>query len=518
MVSIDAAVHRPEGGTLDPDPADRRIGKQRSSLVDMRRLAVPSCARLLLPALVLGLLAATPVPASGFGMTHITAIAWEPEGQIGKVIIQLDGPVTYRTVASPTSIVVDMWAARHAEWRAQSVVHPYVQGVRINQITEDLARVRIDLWRPARYKTFVNDRSRTLAIVVIPPWMATSPLPDSVVYEQQRVRTGAGTTAVHVLRINPHDPNLEIRPTLAADMVSGTETTSIIATRHDAIAGINGGYFGGPGMPLGMVMIDGQLLSAPLPRRSVFALSRLGVPMILDFQFSGRMRTEQGLTLPVNAVNAPPQPGGIAIYTPDYGPLTPPSPAAIRVRRGLAEVQTSGKILIPSDGYVLTAASADAGLLSHVQPGTRVAVTLSISPDLEIVNALGGGPRLVKDGLAFVPFAWEWFSPRHTTRRYARTAVGITSAGKLLLVTVDGGNRRNTGMTLNELAEAMVQLGARDGMNLDGGGSATMVVGGRLANDPADGIERPIASALLILSKTAIHSPEDNAPEPRSGP
>lgn len=323
--------------------------------------------RLFLPALIVTFLAAAmPVPVSGFGTTHITAIAWEPDGEIGKVIIRLDGPVTYRTVASPTSIVVDMWQARHADWEARTMIHPYVQRVRLNQITDDLARVRIDLWRPARYKTFANEGSRTLSIVVIPPWMATTPLPSSVVYEQQRVRTGTGTTAVHVLRINPDDRLLEIRPTLAADMVSGTETTSIIATRHDAIAGINGGYFGGPGLPLGMILIDGHLLSAPLPRRSVFAISRWGKPMIDDFQLTGRARTEFGLTLPVNAVNAAPQAGGVAVYTPHYGPLTPPSEAAIRVVRGLVDQQTSGRILIPTDGYVLTAASADASMLWQI--------------------------------------------------------------------------------------------------------------------------------------------------------
>jgi exopolysaccharide biosynthesis protein len=45
----------------------------------------------------------------------------------------------------------------------------------------------------------------------------------------------------------------------------------------------------------------------------------------------------------------------------------------------------------------------------------------------------------------------------------------------------------------------MVQLGAIEAMNLDGGGSATMVVGGRIVNEPSDGRERPIGSALLVL-------------------
>src|SRR5439155_600379 len=362
------------------------------------------------------------VSAANSRAIHITDIAWEPEGQIGRVLIQLDGPVAYRPEASSSSIVVDLWQARHAQWRLPAVTHPYVRSVRINQLTDDLARVRIDLLRPARYKTFLREDTHQLIIVVIPPWMATSPLPTSVAYDRQRVRTGTGATTAHVLLVNPEDPTLEIRPALAADMVSGFETTSVIATRYEALAGVNGGYFGtSSGMPLGMVVIDGQLMTTPTDRRSVFVITRDGKPAIVPFEFTGRVVTVDRTSLWVSGVNHPPHAGGLAVYTRFYGPLTPPLQMAAVVRKDVVE---------------------------HL------------------------------------------------------TAVGITAGNKVLLVTVDGrGGRLNTGMTLREMAELMVQLGARDAMNLDGGSSATMVVGGRVVNDPSDGFERPIASALLVVHR-----------------
>jgi len=444
------------------------------------------------------------VSAANSSIVHITDIAWEAEGQIGKVVIQLDGPVAYRTEASSASIVVDLWQARHAQWRLPTVTHPYVRSVRINQITDDLARVRIDLLRPARYKTFLNEDSHTLTIVVIPPWMATSPLPNSVAYERQRVRTGAGLTTAHVLLVNPEDQTLEIRPALAADMVSGFETTSVIATRYEALAGVNGGYFGtSSGMPLGMVVIDGQLMTTPTDRRSVFVITREGKPEIVPFEFTGRVVTVGRTSLWVSGVNHPPHAGGLAVFTRFYGPLTPPVQMAAVVRNDVVEHLTSGRILIPQDGYVLGVNAGDAELITKfIRVGDRLWLRLDLSPDIEITSAVGGGPRLVKDGQAFVPFAWEWFSQRHAQERAPRTAVGITATNKVLLVTVDGRNgRQNTGMTLREMAELMVQLGARDAMNLDGGSSATMVVGGRVVNDPSDGMERPIASALLVLRR-----------------
>lgn len=467
-------------------------------------MSIRSVSRPLLSCLLAAALLVPQVSAAPSSPTHITDIAWETEGQIGRVLIQLDGPVAYRTEASSSSIVVDLWQARHAQWREQTMTHPYVRSVRINQLTDDLARVRIDLVRPARYKSFLREDSHQLIIVVIPPWMATSPVPSSIGYDQQRVRTSTGMTTAHVLLVNPEDPTLEIRPALAADMVSGFETTSVIATRYEALAGVNGGYFGtSSGMPLGMVVIDRELMTTPTDRRSVFIITRDGKPAIVPFEFNGRVLTADRTSLWVSGVNHPPHAGGLSVYTRYYGPLTPPLQMAAVVRNDVVEHLTSGRILIPQDGYVLGVNGGDAELITkYMKPGQRLWLRLELSPDLEITSAIGGGPRLVKDGQVFVPFAWEWFSVRHVQERAPRTAVGITAANKVLLVTVDGrGGRQNTGMTLREMAELMLQLGARDAMNLDGGSSATMVVGGRVVNDPSDGVERPIASALLVVRK-----------------
>lgn len=453
--------------------------------------------------LTLAMLLCLPGPAAtASSATRVADVGWEHHGPIGKIVIRLSGPFTYRAVASSSAIVVDLWPARHTSWRTLRVADPYVRRIRVSQVTRDLARVRIDLRRPARYKTFTKTDPQVLAIQVIPPWLATTRLPASIAYEKHRVPTGTGTTAVHVLRINPLDPRLELRPVLAADMVVGKEPTSVIATHNDAVAGINGGYFAGAGTPLGMVVIDGELISAPLPRRSVFAISRDGRPVIGSFAFAGRLLTGGNVTLWISTVNRPPKAGGLALYTTHYGPLTPPHRLAAVVRNGVVDHLTTGRILIPDDGFVLAVSEGDTGLLTrHLTVGGRVWLTLQVAPDLEVISALGGGPRLVREGREFIPFMWEWFSLALHRVRAPRSAVGITRSGKLLLVTVDGRSAQNTGMTLRELAALLARLGARDAMNLDGGGSATMVVGGRIVNEPSDGQERPVASALLVFRR-----------------
>jgi len=123
------------------------------------------------------------------------------------------------------------------------------------------------------------------------------------------------------------------------------------------------------------------------------------------------------------------------------------------------------------------------------------------------LEAVGGRPRLVRDS-ATVPEVDTEGQPGFATGRHPRTAIGIANNGKrLLLVVVDGRQKPySDGMTLRELATLMLALGARDALNLDGGGSTTMVVenlkSGKLeiANHPSDPTgERPVGDALAVV-------------------
>ena len=128
-----------------------------------------------------------------------------------------------------------------------------------------------------------------------------------------------------------------------------------------------------------------------------------------------------------------------------------------------------------------------------------------------VVYAVGGGPRLVKDGKANVTSLQEQFKADVARGRAPRTAVGVTDDGKLLLVAVTGRQAYySIGVTLEELADIMIELGAKDAMNLDGGGSSTMVVRDFVMNTPSDGRERKVADAILVFadsSKTPISPP-----------
>src|SRR5260221_9292292 len=143
-----------------------------------------------------------------------------------------------------------------------------------------------------------------------------------------------------------------------------------------------------------------------------------------------------------------------------------------------------------------------------MQPGDTVRVLLGTLPKLSSgapVTLIGGWPRILRDGVdvsADEPTV-EGATSHLAEQRHPRTAVGFSQdSTTLILLTVDGRSESSGGMTLGELARHMRNLGAWQAMNLDGGGSTTLIVNGVLVNKPSDAAgERAVGNALLVIRK-----------------
>lgn len=130
---------------------------------------------------------------------------------------------------------------------------------------------------------------------------------------------------------------------------------------------------------------------------------------------------------------------------------------------------------------------------------------VSPSPSTSILN---GGPELVRDGRTRVKVATDGMvQPGNPSfyygwvhKRNPRTLAGVDAAGRTVLVTADGRSTGALGLSIPESAAVAKALGLRDAINLDGGGSTTMVAGGGVINAPSDATgERPVGDALLVL-------------------
>ena len=324
----------------------------------------------------------------------------------------------------------------------------------------------------------------------------------------------------------------------AGDAAGERARPSAVSRRLAAVAAVNGGYFDGDGYPVGALAAGGRLLSEPVGGRSALLLGaaprRVG-PM----HFEGLVRVG-GAELLLDGVNRTPgeipacggrggdlpteRPSAVTtctdsselvLFTPDWGARTPRRPGSLDavVRDGLVtELRAGGGSAVRPDAAVLTATGAargplrDAGVGAALELDQGIRMRSSAVPPADIVS---GGPRLLAGGRVrvrssaegFNPLSAPWFHGSFVASRQPRTMAGVRRDGSLLLVTVDG--RRpgwSAGVTLREGARVMRSLGARDALNLDGGGSTSMAVRGRVANLPSDpGGERRVSDVLLVL-------------------
>jgi hypothetical protein len=153
------------------------------------------------------------------------------------------------------------------------------------------------------------------------------------------------------------------------------------------------------------------------------------------------------------------------------------------------------------DGAVLSAfpGTDEATQLMAMPLGTTITITWSLGWQ-EVYDVLGGFPQLLSEGRLSVG---EGCPPSAGSlcQVNPRTGIGVTRDGRLLLVVVDGRRPRySIGLTMIAFARLMKRLGAVEAVNLDGGGSSTMVVRGKVVNRPSDGPrQRNVTSAALIL-------------------
>lgn len=162
---------------------------------------------------------------------------------------------------------------------------------------------------------------------------------------------------------------------------------------------------------------------------------------------------------------------------------------------------TAGR-LFPLRGRIISAKwkTGKAEMIRSLSQGEIVSLGWSLGWG-PLRETIGGNPTLVENGKLVVPKSRAPFFARNP-----RTGVGVTKGGKVIMATVDGRQRRSVGMTLRGFGLFFRGLGAETALNLDGGGSTTMVVGGRVMNRPSDGPERPVSSALVVLRRGSTRS------------
>ena len=343
--------------------------------------------------------------------------------------------------------------------------------------------------------------------------------------DDQTLLSPPGPVAVQLLRLDPG--RVDLRLVLAQDTVLGLETVPDMARRFDATAAINAGFFLPTGEPAGLLKIGGEVVSEIASHRGAVALAPGGFsrkPRLLFDQVSASVVVDLGTgkqrrEIPVDAVDTVRAPGALVLFTPRFwiDTRTPCDggsefvfeghPLALTERREAACTSA-----IPRDGGVLAAGPAvPAERLAGLTAGTRVRAravyrTLNgtkpadweAAPDIVGgVGLLATAGRLVKD------WGPEKARDGFTTERHPRTVIGTAGDGRVWLITVDGRNKAlSLGMSFAELQALISRVGLIDALNLDGGGSTTMVVKGSVVNHPSDPTgPRRVSDSIIVRAR-----------------
>ncbi len=329
-----------------------------------------------------------------------------------------------------------------------------------------------------------------------------------------------GPWFINALRIDPTRASLKV--VHALDEGVGLETVSSLAARYGAAAATNGGYFivNGTyrGDCLGLLMLDGKLISEPHNNREEVGLVTTGGTTTVVFghlRFQGQISSGSHKQ-EVLGLNRAVLSNELVLFTPEFHrtTLTRPEVIEVIVRKGrVATIRDLiGSSEIPADGYVIAArGKARDWVKKHLRRGSKVAFSWrlnSIEPGDDkkwegAATILGAGPQIIKGGKVAITNVEEQITNSFVNDGHPRTAIARLGSGKLLLITIDGRQPgESIGISLPMLADLLLELGAVEAMNLDGGGSTTMVVHNKVVNKPSDQTgERPVSDAILVFPK-----------------
>lgn len=313
-------------------------------------------------------------------------------------------------------------------------------------------------------------------------------------WRQQYVNVGANRFPVYMFIAKPDPTMLSMRP-IRSNPSSATGIAPIITTAQQqrAAGAVNAGFFNRNNqLPLGAVRHDGQWLSGPILGRGAMAWNDQG-NLIMDRLALSEVVSAAGKSFPVLTLNSGYVQAGIGRYTSAWGAAYSPivdGEIVVTVRNdGVTARQTMGKagsgsIAIPSDGYLL-AFRSNSGNSAGFVTGTQIGLSSQSQPSAfdQYPNVMGGGPLLIRDRSIVLNPQLEGFSTNFIQGSAPRTAVGKTADGTWIIATMHdrvGGS----GPNLTETAQIMQQLGSVDALNLDGGSSSSLYLGGQLLNRP----------------------------------
>ena len=355
------------------------------------------------------------------------------------------------------------------------------------------------------------------------------PIAPGVVHESHYWQTGYGPIIFEVLKCDLNDPDLDLR--LVAGQGEYTERATVPQMAEDtgAVAMLNGDFFNMAleGAPIGPSLINGQLASSPAVIEGIYSLGITAdnTASIEAMAYNGSITAADGATFPIDGLNktyywhdpsgAESHTNTIQMYNDLWGSSSRGHSTNTEVLIGTDGTveQISYGVTFPfevPDGKTILQVNGigETFINTHCPVGSKVNIVSQVTPDRDW-KFLVGGHALLEDNGHMVPY-YKDLNALGGTR--ARTAAAISQDGKTLwFVCAEGQTNRSVGAQLSTMGYFMEYLGAWRAVNLDGGGSTTMVVQ-HLGEDhlstvigpEGNGWLRPVVNGIGIYNSTPV--------------
>lgn len=353
------------------------------------------------------------------------------------------------------------------------------------------------------------------------------PIAPGVVRYKYEISRDKKNAQANVVTVDLNNPYIKINTVAGGGTYTNKATVSQMADRTNAVALVNGDFFTMQlqGVPLGASIIDGDMKSSPAVLTDIwsFGIDENNTAFIDSTKFVGKVTAPNGKSYPIDGLNK-------TFYW--YQPSKEYShESKIQMYDSFWSSKsrgdkTAGEVLLSEDNVVeqivyrknidmkipkgkkilQVSGGSERFVRENIKVGDKVQINTNIEPNRNWKMMIGGHALLVENG-AIKKYTKDVTSIGGIR---ARTAVGISKDGKTVyIVSCEGRTKRSAGISLNELSQFMLDLGAFKAMNLDGGGSTAMAVRNlgdikrtRVTNPERNAAERKVVNGLGVFNTT----------------
>ncbi|MBF2027363.1 MAG: phosphodiester glycosidase family protein [Oscillatoriales cyanobacterium C42_A2020_001] len=432
-----------------------------------------------------------------------------------RLVIELDRPTPWQSEQSSQELAVTLDAQIDAAVLQQFKPSPgnYIQSIQAES-SANQTRLRLTLSSTVRSRIWSVSAPNRIVIDTRPDSLVEQNIlwAPGLRWRQQLLPSGNTKVPVVWLEVNPRQPGLTLQPIVPnPGTMLGTAPLAQTAQQAQVAAAINGGFFNrNRQLPLGAIRLNGRWLSGPILNRGAIAWDAAGNVKFGRLTLRETVTTQTGQRFPLTHLNSGYIQAGIARYTPDWGSTyTSLSDGEIIVFVqnnqivGQQTVEKAGTaaVQIPLNGYILVLRSIRSAATAFIAGTALQLESLTDPPDFNTYpQIIAAGPLLIQNRQPVLDAKAESFSNAFAIESASRSAIVQQADGSLLLIAthtrLDG-----TSLTLPEFAQLLQQFGVINALNLDGGSSTTLYLGGQILDRPPRTAAR-VHSGIGIFLKT----------------